>query len=95
MKSCYDVFLAAHDPTTLIRQGADEGTQYRSVILYPRRRAKTWRRKKSKAGAQKKFSNTPIVTENRAVLREVCIRLENSVIRDFIDNNTNYGYCRW
>src|SRR5438552_3236767 len=35
------VFFATHDPTTLNRQGADVGTQYRSVIFYTTEEQKT------------------------------------------------------
>tara|TARA_B100001057_G_scaffold496964_1_gene599842 strand:- start:1428 stop:2036 length:609 start_codon:yes stop_codon:yes gene_type:complete len=34
LRHILEVFLATHDPTTLNRQGADVGTQYRSVIFY-------------------------------------------------------------
>jgi len=34
LQTILEVFLAVHDPTTPNRQGADEGTQYRSIILY-------------------------------------------------------------
>jgi peptide-methionine (S)-S-oxide reductase len=33
-KDLLTVFFATHDPTTLNRQGADRGTEYRSIILY-------------------------------------------------------------
>ena len=56
-----DWFWDAHDPTTLNRQGADEGAQYRSIILYADETQKA-AAEKSKAVAQKKFSS-PIVTE--------------------------------
>lgn len=56
-----DLFWDAHDPTTLNRQGADVGTQYRSVILYSGEAQKA-AAEKSKVEAQKKFKE-PIVTQ--------------------------------
>jgi peptide-methionine (S)-S-oxide reductase len=56
-----DVFWAAHDPTTLNQQGADRGTQYRSVIFYENDRQKELA-EKSKDAAQKGFQS-PIVTQ--------------------------------
>lgn len=56
-----EVFWAAHDPTTLNRQGNDEGTQYRSVIFYENDAQKA-AAEKSKAAAQADFKD-PIVTE--------------------------------
>lgn len=56
-----EIFWEAHDPTTSDRQGADAGTQYRSIILYhdeAQKRAAEAARK----SAQKKFSD-PIVTQ--------------------------------
>ena len=56
-----DAFWAAHDPTTLNRQGHDVGTQYRSVILFHNdsQRAQA---EKSKQAAQREFA-APIVTQ--------------------------------
>ncbi len=56
-----DVFWQAHDPTTLNRQGNDEGTQYRSIILYADEKQKLIA-EKSKLAAQANFFK-PIVTE--------------------------------
>jgi peptide-methionine (S)-S-oxide reductase len=56
-----DLFWKVHDPTTLNRQGADVGTQYRSIILTdsPEQAAQA---EASKRGAQSLYSD-PIVTE--------------------------------
>ena len=56
-----EVFWAAHDPTTLNRQGADEGAQYRSIILY-QNDAQKIAAEKSLAAAQKEFGGK-VVTQ--------------------------------
>ena len=56
-----DLFWEAHDPTTLNRQGADTGTQYRSIILASDDAQKKTA-EESKSRAQAKFKS-PIVTE--------------------------------
>lgn len=58
-----EVFWGTHDPTTLNRQGADVGTQYRSVVFYhdpgQKTLAETYKKKLDVSGA----FNDPIVTE--------------------------------
>lgn len=55
------VFWELHDPTSLNKQGADTGTQYRSAIFYYTDAQKTVA-EKSKTDAAKEFTK-PIVTE--------------------------------
>jgi peptide-methionine (S)-S-oxide reductase len=61
LEKILDVFWEEHDPTSLNRQGADSGTQYRSAIFYNNDAQKEIA-EKSKAAAAKDFSK-PIVTE--------------------------------
>jgi len=84
-----ETFWDAHDPTTLNRQGADVGTQYRSIILYGDDSQKAVA-EKSKAGAQKHFSR-PVVTE---IVPLKAFYLGEDYHQDYYRNNPNAGYCR-
>jgi peptide-methionine (S)-S-oxide reductase len=84
-----EVFWQAHDPTTLNRQGADEGTSYRSIILYRNEKQKL-EAEKSKLEAQKNFRN-PIVTE--IVPLKKFYKAED-YHQQYYDNNSNAGYCQ-
>jgi peptide-methionine (S)-S-oxide reductase len=84
-----EVFWQAHDPTTLNRQGADEGTSYRSIILY-RDKKQELLAEKSKLEAQKDFHN-PIVTE--IVPLKKFYKAED-YHQEYFDNNSNAPYCQ-
>lgn len=81
-------FWKSHDPTTLNRQGADAGTQYRSAIFYHDENQKIIA-EKSKAAAQTMFSD-PIVTEIQPLTK--FYEAEN-YHQDYYKNNSNAPYC--
>ena len=62
-KEILEVFFTMHDPTTLNRQGADVGTQYRSVILYHNSEQKATAEEVIKEINSAKIWEAPIVTQ--------------------------------
>lgn len=86
-----DIFWHVHDPTTLNQQGADVGTQYRSVILYTTEEQK---RKAETALAALKESNefrAPIVTEIKAL---DSFYTAEEYHQRYFDRNENQPYCQ-
>lgn len=82
------VFWESHDPTTLNRQGADAGTQYRSAIFYHDNRQKL-AAEKSKAEAQGDFDD-PIVTEIQPLTQ---FYPAENYHQDYYNNHQNAPYC--
>lgn len=83
-----EMFWESHDPTTLNRQGADVGAQYRSVIFYHDEKQKL-AAERSKREAQKDFHD-PIVTETQPL--DHFYQAEN-YHQDYFNNNPNAPYC--
>lgn len=83
-------FWDLHDPTTLNKQGADEGTQYRSAIFYHTDAQKTLA-EASKKAAQEHFKD-PIVTE--ITKAGTFYPAENYHQDYYFQNKTKNGYCR-
>jgi peptide-methionine (S)-S-oxide reductase len=61
-KEILEIFFAAHDPTSLNRQGADVGTQYRSAIFYHNETQKEIARKLIDELDREGIYSRPIVT---------------------------------
>jgi len=86
------VFFATHDPTTLNQQGADKGTQYRSVIFYHDEPQKEIAEKvKVELDAQAIFDG-PIVTELSPL--GIFYPAEDNH-QNYFKNNPNQAYCQF
>jgi peptide-methionine (S)-S-oxide reductase len=84
-----DAFWACHDPTTLNRQGADQGTQYRSIILFHNEEQKA-EAVRSRQNAQKEFSD-PIVTE---IVPLPEFYPAEDYHQNYYNDNRAAGYCQ-
>jgi peptide-methionine (S)-S-oxide reductase len=87
-----EVFWNTHDPTTLNRQGADVGPQYRSVIFYhnneQREKALASKAKTDASGLWK----DPIVTEVSPLINYYAAE---DYHQNYFNNNPNAGYCNY
>lgn len=87
-----DVFFTIHDPTTLNRQGADIGTQYRSVIFYHSEEQRRIAVEKMKAIEDAGIWDDPIVTQLEPF--DAFYPAED-YHQEYYERNPNAGYCQF
>jgi methionine-S-sulfoxide reductase len=87
----FKVFFTVHDPTTLNRQGADVGTQYRSVIFYKNDEQKKAAESIIAELNKAKVYNSPIVTKVEPF--KVFYKAED-YHQNYYANNKNQPYCK-
>jgi len=84
------IFMTTHDPTTLNRQGADRGTQYRSVIFYHDNEQKEVAEEVIKQ--LNPYYENAIVTELSPLDSFYKAEKEH---QDYYINNQEQGYCNF
>ena len=85
-----EAFWASHDPTSLNRQGADQGTQYRSAIFYHNEQQKQLAEAyKNKLNSEKAFDK-PVVTE---ISRAGAFYKAEDYHQNYFNENGNAPYC--
>jgi len=90
-KELLEVFFTIHDPTTLNRQGADVGTQYRSAIFYHSPGQKEGAERVIKEMEAERIWDHPIVTEVTPL--ETFYPAEG-YHQQYYEQNPNQPYCR-
>ncbi len=91
-KELLEVFWKTHDPTTLNRQGADVGAQYRSVIFYHNQQQKETAEYYKTELSKAKIWNKPIVTQIEPVTNFYPAEKYHN---DYYKNNPGNGYCNF
>lgn len=87
-----EVFFMTHDPTTLNRQGADVGTQYRSAIFYHSDQQKEDAEKVISRLDKSGIWEDPIVTEVTAASD---FYIAEDYHQDYFNNNRTAAYCNF
>ena len=90
LRQILEIFFVIHDPTTLNRQGADSGTQYRSGIYYTTPEQRQVAQDMIRQMSQDKLFGKPIVTE---VLPLSNYWPAEEYHQDFFEKNPYQGYC--
>lgn len=85
------VFFATHDPTTLNRQGADVGTQYRSIVLYATPAQKTDAEAFIKKLTESDPGGKPVVTEIKPLDK---FYQAEDYHHNYFKNNQRQPYCQ-
>ncbi|MCY1537485.1 Peptide methionine sulfoxide reductase MsrA [compost metagenome] len=86
-----EVFWKSHDPTTLNRQGADIGTQYRSVIFYHSEEQKEIASKYKAELNQTNAFDKPVVT---SIVKAEPFYVAENYHQDYFIKNGEQPYCR-
>ena len=86
-----NVFFTIHDPTTLNRQGADVGTQYRSAIFYHSPEQKAIAEQTISELNAQGIWNSPIVTEVEAIKD---FYVAENYHQEYFARNQNQPYCQ-
>ncbi|MEJ2206174.1 MAG: peptide-methionine (S)-S-oxide reductase MsrA [Gemmatimonadota bacterium] len=86
-----EIFFGIHDPTTLNRQGADVGTQYRSVILYHSDEQRDTARAVLRDLEDRRIWDAPLVTEVEPLESFYVAEPEH---QEYFRRNSTQPYCQ-
>jgi peptide-methionine (S)-S-oxide reductase len=90
-KDLLEIFFSSHNPTTLNRQGADVGTQYRSEIFYHSEQQKKEAEQYIALIEKEKLYNDSIIT---AVSSAVIFYVAEEYHQNYYNENSSQGYCQ-